>query len=65
MTFFEIDPVVIDVASDPRFFTYLSDAPRRPDVVEGDARLSLATSRDGIRPARPGCLLVGLVPSTC
>ncbi len=40
MTFFEIDPVVIQVASDPRFFTYLSDAPRRPIVVEGDARLS-------------------------
>jgi hypothetical protein len=40
MTFFEIDPVVIRVASDPRFFTYLSDAPNRPTVVEGDARLS-------------------------
>ena len=26
MTFFEIDPVVIEVASDPRYFTYLSDA---------------------------------------
>ena len=23
MTFFEIDPVVIEVASDPRYFTYL------------------------------------------
>jgi hypothetical protein len=40
MTFFEIDPVVIDVASDPAYFTYLSDAPVRPLVVEGDARLS-------------------------
>ena len=40
MTFFEIDPIVIEVASDPRFFTYLSDAPMRPTVVEGDARLS-------------------------
>ncbi len=41
MTFFEIDPVVVEVASDPRFFTYLSDAPERPAVVLGDARLSL------------------------
>jgi spermidine synthase len=40
MTFFEIDPVVIEVASDPRFFTYLSDVTPRPTVVEGDARLS-------------------------
>jgi spermidine synthase len=41
MTFFEIDPIVIRVASDPRFFTYLSDAPRAPRLVLGDARLSL------------------------
>jgi hypothetical protein len=40
MTFFEIDPIVIEVASDPRYFTYLADAPLRPTVVEGDARLS-------------------------
>ena len=40
MTFFEIDPVVIEVASDPRYFTYLSDVTPRPTVVEGDARLS-------------------------
>jgi hypothetical protein len=40
MTFFEIDPVVIQVASDPRYFTYLTDAPTRPAVIEGDARLS-------------------------
>jgi hypothetical protein len=47
MTFFEIDPVVIDVASDPRYFTYLSDAPRRPLIVEGDARLSFEDQPDG------------------
>ncbi|MEO8424552.1 MAG: fused MFS/spermidine synthase, partial [Actinomycetota bacterium] len=40
MTFFEIDPVVIQVASDPGLFTYLSGARTRPTVVEGDARLS-------------------------
>jgi len=47
MTFFEIDPVVIQVASDPKYFTYLADAPIHPAVVEGDARLSLADQPDG------------------
>lgn len=47
MTFFEIDPVVIRVASDPRYFTYLSDAPQAPVVVLGDARLSLAAQPTG------------------
>ncbi len=46
MTYFEIDPVVIRVAQDPSFFTYLSDAPGAPDIVEGDARLSLADEPD-------------------
>lgn len=48
MTFFEIDPVVIEAASDTRFFTYLSDAPGRPDIVLGDARLTLANEPDAI-----------------
>jgi hypothetical protein len=47
MTFFEIDPIVIQVASDPKYFTYLADAPIRPTVVEGDARLSLADQPNG------------------
>ena len=41
MTFFEIDPLVVRVASDPRYFTYLSGAPSPPTIVLGDARLSL------------------------
>ncbi len=47
MTFFEIDPVVIRVATDPQYFTYLADAARSPRIVEGDARLSLAEAPDG------------------
>ena len=47
MTFYEIDPVVVQVASDPRYFSYLADAPETPPVVLGDARLSLATERTG------------------
>jgi hypothetical protein len=42
MTFFEIDPLVVSVASDPQYFSFLSSAPVRPSIVEGDARLSLA-----------------------
>ncbi len=47
ITFFEVDPVVIQVASDPRYFTYLSDAVSRPTIVEGDARLSYEDEPDG------------------
>ena len=45
-TFFEIDPVVARVASDPRFFTFLSDSPAPARLVLGDARLTLAQERD-------------------
>jgi hypothetical protein len=47
ITYFEIDPVVIRVATDSTLFTYLSDAPVRPKIVEGDARLSLAVEPAG------------------
>ncbi|MEK6721130.1 MAG: fused MFS/spermidine synthase [Chloroflexota bacterium] len=47
MTFFEIDPIVIAVASDARYFTYLGDAVNRPTIVEGDARRSLEREPDG------------------
>jgi hypothetical protein len=40
--FFEIDPAVTRIAHDTRFFTFLSRARAPYDVVEGDARLSLA-----------------------
>lgn len=45
-TFYEIDPVVIRVASDPSLFTFLSDALAPPRIVEGDARLSLVSVPD-------------------
>ena len=45
-TFYEIDPVVKAIASDPRFFTYLSDSPAKVDIVIGDARLKLARAPD-------------------
>ncbi len=46
MTYFEIDPLVIAVAQDPRYFTYLSDAPGRPTIVLGDGRFSLRQVSD-------------------
>lgn len=47
MTFFEIDPLVAAVASDARYFTYLSDVATRPTIVLGDARLSLRDVESG------------------
>lgn len=46
-TFFEIDPAVVRIARDPRYFTYLSDCRAAAlGVVIGDARLTLARSPD-------------------
>jgi spermidine synthase len=46
-TFYEIDPLMVRFARDPRLFTYLRDCPPRSDVVLGDARLSLARAPRG------------------
>jgi len=45
-TYFEIDPVVLKLARDERFFTFLRDSPARLRVVLGDARLSLTHEPD-------------------
>ncbi len=42
LTYFEIDPLVVKLASDPTYFTYLADSPVQADIVLGDGRLSLA-----------------------
>ena len=42
ITFFEIDPVVADIAKDPRWFTYLADSAAAVDIVVGDGRLAMA-----------------------
>lgn len=47
LTFYEIDPVVKRLASDPRYFTYLTDSPANVQVLLGDARLSLQAAPDG------------------
>lgn len=43
VTFFEIDPLVVKIATDPKRFTYVSECPAgKIDYVVGDARLTLA-----------------------
>jgi len=42
MTFFEIDPAVLRIARDRRFFHYLAESHARLDFVLGDARVQLA-----------------------
>lgn len=43
-TFFEIDPTVVSIARDPRYFTFISSCKPQLPVVLGDARLTLAAS---------------------
>jgi SAM-dependent methyltransferase len=42
LTYFEIDPLVVKLASDPAYFSYLTDSPTHAQIVLGDGRLSLA-----------------------
>ena len=40
--FFEIDPTIVRIASDQRYFTFLQSCMPKPDIVLGDARLTMA-----------------------
>ena len=42
LTYFEIDPLVVQLASDPHYFSYLTDSPAQIEIVLGDGRLTLA-----------------------
>ena len=46
-TFYEIDPLVERIARDPRYFHFLANCGNRPNVVLGDARLTIASVPDG------------------
>lgn len=46
-TFYEIDPAVKEIASDSRYFRYLSSSVIPPKIVLGDGRLRLKNARDG------------------
>ena len=45
-TFYEIDPLVEQIARDPRHFTFLRDCPPTTRVVIGDARVTLRNATD-------------------
>jgi spermidine synthase len=48
-TFYEIDPAVVSIAENPRYFTFLADARRRGvdlKIVLGDARIRLTEAPD-------------------
>jgi SAM-dependent methyltransferase len=47
MTYFEIDPTVRAIASDPHYFTFLSRTRAKLDIVMGDARLTVSQQPDG------------------
>jgi hypothetical protein len=44
--FFEIDPLVIKIAKDPKNFTFISKCQPEIDIVVGDARLTVAKQED-------------------
>ena len=45
-TFYEIDPVVVQIARDNSLFTFLNDCAPQADVVLGDGRLTIADAPD-------------------
>ncbi len=46
LTFYEIDPAVVRIASDPHYFTYLSQCAPQAPILIGDARLKLRDAAD-------------------
>jgi len=46
-TYYEIDPSVVRLAKDTRYFHYLSECGDGIDIILGDGRRSLATAQDG------------------
>ena len=44
--FYELDPLVIDIASNPEYFSYISQCNPKIRMVPGDARLSLEKEPD-------------------
>ena len=46
LTFYEIDPLVVRIAENPRYFTFLRDCAPHARIVLGDARLKIAEAHD-------------------
>lgn len=47
LTYYEIDPAVNRIASNPRYFTFLQQCAPQAPVVLGDARLKLHDAKEG------------------
>jgi hypothetical protein len=47
LTYYEIDPKVVQIAKDPNRFTFLTQCAPNASIVVGDARLTLADAPDG------------------
>ena len=47
LTYYEIDPLVAQIAEDPRYFTFLEQCAPQSQIVLGDARLKLRNAPDG------------------
>jgi spermidine synthase len=56
--FYEIDPAVIRIARDTRYFTYLAHSLAELEIVEGDARLSLTSELERGGEARFDFLII-------
>jgi len=41
-TYYEIDPQVISIATDPKYFKFISESKAKVNIIQGDARLELA-----------------------
>ncbi|HEY4953452.1 MAG TPA: fused MFS/spermidine synthase, partial [Gemmatimonadaceae bacterium] len=44
-TFYEIDPAVVGIATNPRYFTFVRDCPPAVRIILGDARLTMRRAR--------------------
>ena len=47
ITFYDIDPLMVAIASNPDYFTFLKDCRGKPEIVMGDGRLRLGQAPDG------------------
>jgi spermidine synthase len=47
LTFYELDPAIVRIARDPRFFTYLRDSQADVEIVLGDGRRTIAQVPNG------------------
>ncbi|MDF1655169.1 MAG: fused MFS/spermidine synthase [Coxiellaceae bacterium] len=45
LTYYEINPAVVDIASNPAYFSYLTRCPPKGGIILGDARLRLAEAK--------------------